>query len=295
MTGEHKGDGYLERVPIELIHPNPFNPRRNVGESGIEGLAESIQEVGMQSPILLSRHLYIEGEYYIVGGERRWRAAQVAGWHSVQCKIYKEQLNEPQLASNAYIENVKRKDMNPMDIALSFQNFVASKEEGGFGMTIEKAAKMNGEPRSKVNNYLRLLKLPPKVQSLIEAGALSFSLARHIAGLPQQFQERMALAAVKSNWSVDQLVKNTSYISSIGKKGKRKLKNEDNSADIKTVERVLSEVVGTNTSVKMRAGKIKLEMTFHSVDEFQGYMEKFDIDIDELDSADASNSSSGSL
>ena len=164
-------------LPIELIQRNPEQPRRDFAEADLEELAESIREKGVLQPILVRPAPGIAGEYQIVAGERRWRAAQRAGLRELPVVV--RDLDDRETMEIAIIENVQRADLNAIEEAFGYQALIER-----FGRTQEAVAQTVGKSRSYVANALRLLALPEGVQLELRAGRLTAGHARAIAAAP---------------------------------------------------------------------------------------------------------------
>jgi len=160
-------------TPIERLRRNPDQPRRQFMEGDINELADSIREVGILQPILVRPAPGSAGDYQIVAGERRWRAAQMAGLKTVPILV--RELDDLAVLEIGIIENVQRADLNPVEEALGYRALIER-----FGRTQEAVAQTVGKSRSHVANALRLLSLPDEVQSLLLSGALSAGHARAI-------------------------------------------------------------------------------------------------------------------
>jgi len=160
-------------TPIERLRRNPDQPRRQFMEGDINELADSIREVGILQPILVRPAPDSAGDYQIVAGERRWRAAQMAGLKTVPILV--RELDDLAVLEIGIIENVQRADLNPVEEALGYRALIER-----FGRTQEAVAQTVGKSRSHVANALRLLSLPDEVQSLLLSGALSAGHARAI-------------------------------------------------------------------------------------------------------------------
>jgi ParB family chromosome partitioning protein len=165
------GRAGVEEVPIELIRRNADQPRRAFPDEELDELAASIREKGVIQPILVRALPETDGEYQIVAGERRWRAAQRAGLRTIPVLI--RELDDLQVMEIALIENVQRADLNPIEEARGYDAMVRR-----FSRTQETIARMVGKSRSHVANTLRLLHLAPVVQEHLEAGRLSAGHAR---------------------------------------------------------------------------------------------------------------------
>jgi ParB family chromosome partitioning protein len=164
-------------TPIELIHRNPDQPRRDFSEADIDDLAASIREKGVLQPILVRPMPGATGEFQIVAGERRWRAAQRAGLRQMPVVI--RELNDLEMLEIAIIENVQRADLNAVEEAMGYRALMDR-----FGRTQDAVAQTVGKSRSHVANALRLLSLPESVQLELRAGRLSAGHAKALASAP---------------------------------------------------------------------------------------------------------------
>ncbi len=158
-------------LPIELLHPNPNQPRRNFEEFAMGELTQSIRENGIIQPLIVRPHPDKTGEYQIVAGERRWRAAQAAQLHAVPVLI--RELGNTEVLQVAIIENIQRTDLNAIEEARGYRALMDN-----FGHTQEKLAEALGKSRSHIANALRLLDLPLKVQVYLEQGRITAGHAR---------------------------------------------------------------------------------------------------------------------
>lgn len=184
-------------LPLNRIKPNPHQPRQNPDTAALENLAESIRQSGVLQPILVRRR---EDEYYeIVAGERRWRAAQIAGLSMMPAVV--RVLTDEESFEIALIENLQREDLGPIERATAYQQLIDM-----LGIHPEELAHRLGESRANVVNYLRLLKLDDEVRGLITSGQLGMGQARALAGLSNpQRQLAVAKMAVRRNLSVRQV------------------------------------------------------------------------------------------
>jgi ParB family chromosome partitioning protein len=168
------GQAWTLEVPIELLHPNPDQPRKLFAEAELEELAASIREKGLIQPLLVRPLAHVNNEYEIVAGERRWRAAQKAGLRELPVVI--RQLADGEVLEIGIIENVQRVDLNPIEEALAYRSLMDR-----FGRTQDAVAEAVGKSRPHVANALRLLNLPEVVQGYVLQGQLSAGHARAIA------------------------------------------------------------------------------------------------------------------
>ena len=183
-------------MPVSQLDPNPDQPRRTFDTQALEALAESIRQAGVLQPLLVVEN---GARYRIVAGERRYRAARMAGLQSVPCVV--RDMTEQERMEAALIENLQREDLNPIEEAAGIR---ALMEECGY--TQELAAKRVGRSRPAVANLLRLLQLPESIRELVKAGELSAGHARVLVGLADESRQ-LALAerAVREGMSVREL------------------------------------------------------------------------------------------
>src|SRR5690625_1218093 len=166
------------QVPVEYLHPGKAQPRRRFDETQLESLAESVRVQGLLQPILVRPHPRKPGEYEIVAGERRWRAAQKARLHEVPVLV--RELNDGQALELALVENVQRQDLDPVEEAEGYRRLM---EE--FGHSQEELARTIGKSRPHIANTLRLLNLPEEVKELLRQGELSAGHARALLGVEE--------------------------------------------------------------------------------------------------------------
>ena len=166
------------QVPVEYLHPGKAQPRRRFDETQLESLAESVRVQGLLQPILVRPHPRKPGEYEIVAGERRWRAAQKARLHEVPVLV--RELDDGQALELALVENVQRQDLDPVEEAEGYRRLM---EE--FGHSQEELARTIGKSRPHIANTLRLLNLPEEVKELLRQGELSAGHARALLGVEE--------------------------------------------------------------------------------------------------------------
>jgi len=180
-------------VDLDSIVPGPMQPRINFDEAALESLAESIKTHGIVQPLLVRRH----GDgFELIAGERRWRAAKIAGLTRVPVLV--RDVTDENVLEIALIENIQREDLNPIEEAQAYKRLIEN-----VGLTQESLAIRIGRDRSYITNYLRLLKLPPDLQQLVIEGRLSTGHARTILGLSQaDVQRRLARQVIEDGLSV---------------------------------------------------------------------------------------------
>ncbi len=251
-------------VPIESITSNPNNPRRQFLDAELEDLSNSISEHGVIQPILV-RSSPESGSggatWEIIAGERRWRAAQRAGVHNVP--IIVREVDDRQSLELAIIENVQRADLNPVEEALGYQQLM----DEHFYKQAE-LGKVIGKSRSHVANTLRLLKLPPKVQSLLASGALSSGHARALITLDAP--EMLAQRIVSEGLSVRQIERIVAEAAnpqqSKQKAAKQNIVTQD--ADTKALEKRLNDALGLKVVIRhSKSGNGRISIDYKSLEQ----------------------------
>ena len=200
VTPELAGTGLTE-VPVEIVRPNPHQPRRTFDEESLDGLVDSIREVGILQPLLVRP---AEDGYELIAGERRLRAARRAGLRTVPVVV--RPTDDVGSLERALVENLHRQDLNPLEEAAAYQQLIED-----FGYTQEQVAQRVGRSRSAVANLLRLFQLTPAVQRLVGENLLTAGHAKALLGHPDRsYQEAVAKRAVSEGLSVrevEQLVR----------------------------------------------------------------------------------------
>ena len=242
-----------QTLPPERLKPNRLQPRERFDESELESLAESIRSQGVVQPIVVSPRT--DGDYTIVAGERRWRAAQRAGLSEVPVAI-RQVDDDKQLLEMALVENLQRSDLNPIEEAEAFQRL--SKD---FGLSQEEVAIQVGKGRASISNSLRLLRLPDDVIDLLREGRLTAGQARPLLALgKEEDQIRLARRAADGGLSARALEKLAS-----GKKTKRTAPEVD--PDTAAAAERLTKRLQTRVTIRRRGKGGMLQIAFHSEDE----------------------------
>jgi ParB family chromosome partitioning protein len=229
--------GGVREVPIEKLHPNRYQPRTRFDDAAIEDLAASIRARGILQPILVRPSPSRAGEYEIVAGERRWRAAQRARLHQVP--VVEKTLSDTESLELAIVENVQRQDLSPIDEARGYRRLI---EE--FGHSQQDVAEIVGKSRPHVANMVRLLSLPDKVQGLLESGALSAGHARTL--VTSDNAEWLAEEIVNRGLNVRQAEELARDTPKARAKGAQKPPKD---ADTRALEKQLSEALGLRVSI----------------------------------------------
>ncbi|MBZ5551814.1 MAG: ParB/RepB/Spo0J family partition protein [Acidobacteriia bacterium] len=194
-SGDSGQEGVRE-VDIDLLEPNRFQPRSDFDEAKLNELAQSIKSNGVLQPLLVRK---VQDRYEIVAGERRWRAAQLAGLFRIPVVV--RAIRDERLLEVALVENIQRENLNPIEAAKAFQRLHSE-----LGLSHEEIAHRTGKDRTTVTNYIRLLKLPREVQHLIAEGKLSMGHARALLALESAAEQKeLAQKAAQGNWSVRQV------------------------------------------------------------------------------------------
>ncbi len=190
-----QGDGAMFReVPISSIQPNPFQPRRHFDEEALSSLSASIRELGVLQPLLVRAK--DPGEYQLIAGERRWRAAKRAGLPTVPVIV--RDIDDLASLEQAVVENLHRKDLNPLEEAAAYQQLLED-----FAMTHDQLATRVGKSRAAVTNTLRLFQLPASIQRFVAEGQITAGHARTLLSTPDRdFQEQLAHRIVADGLSV---------------------------------------------------------------------------------------------
>ncbi len=167
----------VRQVPLDLLEPNPFQPRTTIDPAALAELTQSIRSHGILQPLLVRPHPALAERFQIVAGERRWRAAAAAGLHEVPALVH--EMPDSEAAAIALIENLQRQDLNAMDEAEGYDRLLSQ-----FGLTQEALGEAVGKSRSHISNTLRLLNLPQTVKDALRNGSISAGHARALLALP---------------------------------------------------------------------------------------------------------------
>jgi ParB family chromosome partitioning protein len=255
----------LQDIGIDAISPNPYQARTVWNEQELADLAESIKANGVIQPIIVRR---AGPGYQLIAGERRFRAAQMASLTTIPALV--REASDEQLLEWALVENIHRMDLNPIERAKAYQNYLST-----FCLTQAEAAERLGEDRSVIANYLRILDLPEEIKRMLAEGQLAMGHARAILALPTDELRRKlanrALAGRLSVREVERLVRKCLTGSS-----QARTTDRSKPAHILDLENKLSSQLGTKVSIETRKngqrGRIIIE--FYSLDEFDSIGEK---------------------
>jgi len=258
--------GFAE-IPVEAIRPNPRQPRRSFDDEGLEELAASITAVGVLQPIVVRDAG--DGTYELVAGERRLRAAGLAGLASIPAVIRGEHDDETSL-TQALIENLQREDLSPLEEAAAYRQLLED-----FGLTHEEIAGRVGKSRSAVTNTLRLLQLPGPIQALLEEGAISAGHARALLGLGDAGAAvHVARRAAAEGWSVRQTEEAVRRHRGEARR-RRPAATTPRPAAIIELEERLAEYLETRVAIDYTGKGGKMVVRFSSLDDLERIYRRF--------------------
>ena len=257
------GDRLVD-LTLDQISPGSYQPRRQFDETALNELADSLKQQGLVQPILVRPYA---GRYELIAGERRWRAAQIAGLATIPAIV--RQLDDRSVAAVSLIENIQRKDLNALEEAHALQRL-----RNEFGMTQEAVAESVGRSRSAVTNLLRLLELHDEVKKLLEQGQIDMGHARALLPVPGQQQPKIAQQVIDKGLSVratEALVREQFQGNKPKTDKQRKAGARVDDPNIQSLERKLGDVLGAQVRVIQSAGGAgKLEISYNSLDELDG-------------------------
>ncbi len=255
-------DGDLRNLPVDVMQRGKYQPRLDMHPDTLEELADSIRAQGVVQPIVV-RPLAQKGRYEIIAGERRWRAAQIAGLHEIPAVI--RDVPDQAAMAMALIENIQREELNPMEEAQALLRLIDE-----FGMTHQQASEAVGRSRAAVSNLLRLLSLNPDVKRLVENGDLEMGHARALLALSGDLQSEAARTVAGKGLSVRETEKLVKRIA----EGKPEKKAEGRAdPDVRRLEEDLAERIGARVAIQHGAkGKGKLVIQYNDLDELDGIL-----------------------
>ena len=261
-------DGQLEQISVEILQRGQYQPRQHIADEALQELSDSIKQHGVMQPIVI-RKVSSDGEdaqYEIIAGERRWRAAKLAGLTHVPAIV--RDMSDQVAIALALIENIQRQDLNPMEQALALQRF---HEE--FGLSHQEIAETVGKARASVSNLLRLLSLEESVKVLLDEQKIDMGHARALLPLKKNEQSKIAQQVVAKGLSVrqtEQLVRELQKPVSSSEKARP-------SSDTNQLIEKLTEKLGAEVQIDHNAkGKGKIVIKYHSLDELDGILKVFE-------------------
>lgn len=254
--GAASADPGFQRIPVDRIRPNPFQPRKTFSGEELHDLVESVREKGVLQPVLVRP---MAQGFELVAGERRLRAAQAAGLDVIPAVVRK--MTDRESLEAAVIENLQRDDLNAIELAEAYQRLMHE-----FSLSQEEVAKRVGKERATVANTMRLLKLPAEVKQAVVDGTLSAGHARALLGAPAERIPALFLATVGKGLSVREVERLCQDRPKRAKAHKR-----ESAADVhlRDLEVRLSRLGGTKVRIVGEAGKGHFEVSFYSEGEFE--------------------------
>ena len=258
------GTADIMRIPVDMIEPNPFQPRMNFDSVALEELADSIRTLGLIQPITVRRKA--DGRYQIISGERRFRAGRLAGMDMMPAYI--RDTNDQGMLEMAIVENIQRENLDPIEVAMSYQRLI---EE--CSLTQEQMAVRVGKKRASVTNYIRLLKLPAKIQHDLKVGLLSVGHAKVLLGVDDQaLQEHLCDEVIKNDMSVRQLEEKIKRMTEPKKQAQGTEEQELPDEYFKVLE-IVGKYFENNISLKRsNGGKGTMTIHFTSDDEVRRFL-----------------------
>ncbi|MDR2883185.1 MAG: ParB/RepB/Spo0J family partition protein [Alistipes sp.] len=255
-------------IAVDMISPNPKQPRTFFEEDALMELADSIRVLGVIQPVTVKHEA--DGRYTIISGERRWRAARRAGLETVP--VYVREADDQTLHEMALVENIQRQDLNAMEVAFSLQRLM---EE--CNLTQDRLGERVGKKRSTIANYLRLLKLPDEVQLAVKEGFISMGHAKAIASAPEEAQVALLKRTVKKGLSVRQTEELAAAAAGTVRKSSPGANNHERELpeSYSRLVELLEGVFGSNISLKSTTkGRNKIVIEFDGDSDVERFIEK---------------------
>ena len=253
-------DNLLTSLPIEFIKPNPLQPRKNFSKEALNDLAASIKDRGILQPIIVRPAKNKDNEWQIIAGERRWKAAQLAGFHEVPVSV--KNIKDEDVAIIALIENIQRENLSPIEEALGYKRLMNK-----FSITQEELGSKMRRSRAYITNFIRLLSLPEEVQKLLAEKLISVGQVRPIIGNKNSIE--LAHIIVKEKLSarqVEQLVK--------AKEGRTKTIRNIVDVNIRKLEQELEEIIGLKTVIRDKSGKGQIIFNYKNLEQLDLVIKK---------------------
>ncbi len=260
-----QGSSSINEIPVSQIHANPDQPRRDFDPDSLQELAESIREIGIIQPITLRK--IAEGDYQIIAGERRFRAAGLAGLKTIPAYI--RTADDENVMAMALIENIQREDLNSMEVALACQNLLEV-----YNMTQEQLSARIGKKRATIANYIRLLKLPAEIQVALKNKQIDMGHARALLAIDDPMKQlQLFHELTKYGYSVRMVEDKARQMN------EKKAKTSKSAADdsLAPLGRQLSKFLGAPVKVKSNAkGAGSISISFKNDEDLARLMQMFD-------------------
>ena len=257
----------LTDIPVELLQRGKYQPREHFAEAAITELADSIKINGLVQPIVV-RPL-ANNRYEIVAGERRWRAAQLAGLETIACLVH--YYSDEQAAEVTAVENINRVDLNPIEESQAYQRLIDN-----FSYTHDEIAAVIGKSRSHITNALRLLTLAPAAQVFLRGGQLSVGHGKVLAAYPEYLHKRLAETAVSKEWSVRKLAREAKLLADGDAAG---VADDPN---LTSLNKALADHLSCPVNIRYSGRKGEVAIAFQNIDVLQGILDKMGFDYSEF-------------
>ena len=260
----------IQKIDLSKIKANPYQPRKTFDDDRLSDLAMSIQTHGVLQPIVLRQT--VQG-YYIVVGERRFRASQLAGLTEIPAII--KELSDSDMMELAIIENLQREDLNAIEEAESYQRLM-----NDLGLTQQKVAERLGKSRPYIANMLRLLNLPKDISNQVKEGALSSAHGRTLLGIKDvTMMKKISQQAIRENWSVRYLEQVVNELQDGGQSKKSKATTQIKPIFIQKQERRLKEKFGSKVDISTSKNIGKITFEFKTEEEFKRLIQKLNDEV----------------
>jgi ParB family chromosome partitioning protein len=257
-------DDVVSEAELSELRPNPYQPRKHFDDESLKELSDSIKAHGVVQPLVVRKSIH---GYEIVAGERRYRAAKLAGLDRVPIVV--KEFTDEQMMEIALVENLQREDLNPMEVAHAYQKLMKH-----LSITQEELAERVGKSRPHVANFLRLLQLPPEIQDDVSRGTLSMGHARALLGVKDlDLMKKLAEKAKKEGASVRQLEEWVQQVGHPGGKKEKAVAKKEPSPQIKRYEEMLREAFSTPVRIKHGRKKGRIEIEYYSEKELERLVE----------------------
>jgi ParB family chromosome partitioning protein len=252
-------DDKVIQIPLSKLRPNPYQPRKTFDQNTLNELAASIREHGIIQPIIVRSVLK---DYEIIAGERRFRASQIVGLETIPAVI--RTYTDEQVMEIALIENVQREDLNPIEIAVAYQNIITT-----LSITQEELSSKVGKSRSYIANFLRLLQLPDKIREFVSRGTISMGHAKCIVSVKdEKVKNDLAEQAIRNQWSVRELEDAVQRIENPEQPTPKKKKvTEKRDKYVLAAEEKLVEQLKTKVRIKAKKNTGTIEILYYSIDD----------------------------
>jgi ParB family chromosome partitioning protein len=254
----------VQQLAVDVLEPSPFQPRKEMDDTALGELADSIAQRGILQPLLVRPHPGRDGVYQIIAGERRWRAAQRAQLHEVPVLV--RALSDSDAMAAGLVENLQREDLNPIEEAEGYRRLMVE-----FQMTQDVLGEAIGKSRAHISNAMRILKLPEKVLAMVRDGRLSAGHARALLGHDQP--EKGAKLVLDKDWSVRQTEQ---YVSELGRSIKPSAMinrvRGNKSAEVEALAQHIMERIGMKVSIRFEGRKGAITIHYENLDQMDSLL-----------------------